>query len=92
MRSGLYAGSCVSEMLVTMVAGSDTTAAAIRFTMLNLMANPRVYQRMKDTVQQTVRNGTVSSPIKQEEAKKIPFIQVRSSPPLFHFTFAMEMG
>lgn len=57
-------------MLVAMIAGSDTTAGLIRSIMLHLMANPRVYQKLKETVRGAVRGGTVSSPIQQEEAKK----------------------
>lgn len=59
-----------------MLAGSDTTAAAVRCTMLHLMTTPRVYQQLKSVVQQAVKEG-VSSPIKQEEAKKIAYLQVR---------------
>lgn len=44
--------------------------------MLHLMTTPRVYQKLKSVVQQAVREG-VSSPIKQEEAKKITYLQVR---------------
>lgn len=76
MRSGIQPGECVSEMLVAMIAGSDTTASAIRSTMLHLIANPRVYKAMKETVRQAARSGTVSSPIKLEEAKRLPYVQV----------------
>lgn len=67
-------------MLVAMIAGSDTTAGLIRSTMLHLMANPRVYQKLKETVRGAVRGGTVSSPIQQEDAKKNPYIQVSMFP------------
>lgn len=43
--------------------------------MLHLMTTPRVYRKLKAVVQQAVNEG-VSSPIKQEEAKKIPYLQV----------------
>lgn len=76
MRSGIEPGECVSEMLVAMVAGSDTTASAIRSTMLHLMTNPRVYKKMKETVRQAIRGGAVSSPIQLEEAKRLPYVQV----------------
>lgn len=58
-------------------AGSDTTGSTIRGTMLQLITNPRVYLKLKETVAQAVSQGLVSSPIKQEEAKKLSYLQVR---------------
>lgn len=66
----------MSEVLAAMVAGSDTTASAIRSTLLHLMTTPPAYRKLKEIVQQAVRDGAVSTPIMQEEAKKIPYIQV----------------
>lgn len=61
-----------------MVAGSDTTASAIRATMLHLITTPRVYHKLKQVVREAVHEQRVSSPIQQEEAKKIPYLQVRN--------------
>lgn len=60
-----------------MSAGSDTTAATIRCTMLYLMTNPRVYHKLKQMVREAVAEGRVSSPIKHDEAKQFPYLQVR---------------
>lgn len=60
-----------------MTAGSDTIGSTIRNTMLYLMSTPRVYQKLKGTVLEALRDGTVSSPIKQEQAKRLPYLQVR---------------
>lgn len=76
MRSGLEAGPCMSEVMVSMIAGNDTTSAAMRITMLSLMTNPRVYTKFKRIVQEAIRDGTVSDPIKLEEARKMPYLQV----------------
>lgn len=70
-------GPCISEALFAMVAGSDTTASTIRCTMLYLMTTPRVYQKLKQVVREAVEEGRVSSPIKQDEARHIPYLQVR---------------
>lgn len=69
----------MSEALFSMIAGSDTTASAIRATMLYLITTPRVYQKLKQVVTEAVRSGRVSSPIKQDEAKEIPYLQVSIS-------------
>lgn len=63
--------------MISMIAGNDTTAAAIRMTMLSLMTSPRVYSKLKSVVQEAIRDGTASNPIQQQEAKMIPYIQVR---------------
>lgn len=66
-----------SEMFFAMAAGSDTTASVIRNIMLHLMTSPHHYRKLKETVLRAAREGTTSSPIKQEEAKKLPYLQVR---------------
>lgn len=66
--------------MISMIAGNDTTAAAIRMTMLSLMTNPRVYSKFKSVVQAAIHEGKASNPIKLEEAKKIPYIQVCNPP------------
>lgn len=79
VRTGLPLEACIGEALFGQAAGSDTTAAAIRCTMLYLMTTPRVYQKLKQVVKEAVEQGQVSSPITHEEAKKIPYLQVRET-------------
>lgn len=69
----------MSEVMVSMIAGNDTTSAAMRITMLSLMTSPRVYSKFKGIVQEAIRAGTISNPIKLEEARKIPYLQVSVS-------------
>lgn len=45
--------------------------------MLYLMSTPRVYNKLKMIVSEAISSRVVSSPIKQEEAKAIPYLQVR---------------
>lgn len=45
--------------------------------MLYLMSTPRVYNKLKMVVSEAISKGGISSPIRQEEAKAIPYIQVR---------------
>lgn len=75
-----------------MVAGSDTTASALRSTLLRLVTSPRVYRRLKDTVGQAVAGGRASSPITNDEARRLPYVQavvyegLRMRPPVpLHF-------
>lgn len=44
--------------------------------MLYLMTTPRVYQKLKAVVKEAIEETKVSNPIKSEEAKRIPYLQV----------------
>lgn len=76
MRHGVLQREVVSESMLTILAGSDTTATAIRTTMLYIMATARVYSRLKNEIREAVVSGSVSSPITVEQAKQLPYLQV----------------
>lgn len=59
------------------IAGSDTTAAVIRITMLHILGNPRIYQRLKQEITTAVNTGRISTPISNAQAKQLPYLQVR---------------
>jgi cytochrome P450 len=77
VRHGLTQTECETEALFMFVAGSDTTANALRLTMLYLMATPLVYQKLKDEIAAAIRDGRASRPITSAEAREIPYLQVR---------------
>ncbi|CAN8103392.1 unnamed protein product [Discula destructiva] len=74
VRRGFPQGQIASEMVFAMAAGSDTTGSAIRNTMLHLMTSPSHYRKLKETVARAIADGAVSSPITQEEARRLPFL------------------
>lgn len=76
MRHGLTQAQCEVESIFMFVAGSDTTASAIRATLLHILSTPRVYQRLKDEIKAAVNAGRVSHPITQTEARELPYLQV----------------
>lgn len=53
------------------MAGSDTTATAMRATMLHLLMNPRVVAKMRAEV----ARHAVSIPITDAEARRLPYLQ-----------------
>ncbi|KAI1249699.1 hypothetical protein MGN70_009313 [Eutypa lata] len=75
VRHGLSQQECEVEALFMFVAGSDTTAAAIRVTLLYILSSPLVYHRLKHEIAEALREERVSSPIKQSEAKSLPYLQ-----------------
>ncbi|KAI1806758.1 cytochrome P450 monooxygenase [Daldinia bambusicola] len=75
MRHGMTEEECGSEAMIQIIAGSDTTAIAIRTTLMYLVATPRVYLRLKKMIKETVERNEVSTPITYEEAQKIPYLR-----------------
>lgn len=53
------------------LAGSDTTASAIRATMLYIITNPPILSKIIDEL----KSSTISNPIKDSEARQLPYLQ-----------------
>ncbi|KAF3025033.1 hypothetical protein E8E14_014341 [Neopestalotiopsis sp. 37M] len=47
----------------------------IRGTLLYLMTAPRVYNKLKKEIAEGVQNGRISTPIKGDEAKNLPYLK-----------------
>ncbi|KAL7629693.1 hypothetical protein AAE478_001216 [Parahypoxylon ruwenzoriense] len=75
INHGLDRQECETEALFMIIAGFENTASVIRTTFLYLMTCPRVYRKFKEVIMETVREGNISNPILQEEAKKISYLQ-----------------
>ena len=57
MRHGLNKDDLFSEAILQILAGSDTTATAIRSIMLYLIAHPRIYNRLQAEIDVAVSSG-----------------------------------
>lgn len=57
IRHGLTKDDLFTEAILQIMAGSDTTATAIRSTMLYLITHPRVYSKLQDEVDTAVSSG-----------------------------------
>lgn len=62
--------------MLSLIAGSETTASVMRITFLSLVASPPVYNKLKAVVKEAVGSGTVPEPISYEVAKEIPYLRV----------------
>ncbi|KAK4642772.1 hypothetical protein QC761_400540 [Podospora bellae-mahoneyi] len=62
VRHGVTQRECEVEVLFQIVAGSDTTAVAVRGVVLYLAACRRVYLRLQKEIDDGVREGRISSP------------------------------
>lgn len=76
MRHGIEKGPAIAEAPLQLVAGAETSSTVIRSTMGYLMTSPRIYQKLKEHIQDAIHAGVASSPITVEEAKTLPYLQV----------------
>ena len=73
VRHGLTKDEIFSEAMFGIVAGSDTTAAAIRCIMLYLMSHPRVYRKLQAEIDTTAANFPGIIP--DATARHLPYLQ-----------------
>lgn len=68
---GLTQEEAESGMFIQITAGSDTTATAIRTTMLHLLTHAHVMSKLRTEIS----NTQISSPIRESEARQMPYLQ-----------------
>lgn len=67
----------VQEVFEQILAGSDTTSAAIRVVLLYIISHPRVYAKLQAEIDETVKNGLAPpSPdvISDAELRRLPYL------------------
>lgn len=57
------------------IAGSDSTATAIRMTMLCLLNTPASLNGLRREIDAAISQGRISSPITDVEARELPYLQ-----------------
>ncbi|KAF2643065.1 cytochrome P450 oxidoreductase [Massarina eburnea CBS 473.64] len=88
LKHGLSATEVEAEMAIGLVAGSDTTSTGLRATLLPIISNPPVYRKLQREIDEAIAEGRVSLPIKDTEARRLPYLQaciqegLRCHPPL----------
>ncbi|KAL3425365.1 benzoate 4-monooxygenase cytochrome p450 [Phlyctema vagabunda] len=75
IRNGLTQEEAGSETLLQIIAGSDTTATAIRATLLHLMSTPSAYNALQAEIDNGILAGNISSPATDAEGRRLPFLQ-----------------
>lgn len=81
IRHGVTRKECADEIPFQIIAGSDTTATAIRGTILSLSASRTAYNRLQREIDEFVGQGRISDPVQAEEAKNMKYLQVGYSLP-----------
>ncbi|TVY80948.1 Cytochrome P450 monooxygenase [Lachnellula suecica] len=75
LAHGLTREEAHSETILQVVAGSDTTATAIRATFLHILSTPRTYSTLRSEIDAAIEHKKISSPITDTEAKALPYLQ-----------------
>ncbi|MCJ1438592.1 hypothetical protein MMC27_007982 [Xylographa pallens] len=76
MRHGLTPRELQNSFILQLVAGSDTTAGTLSGTLLHLITNARVLQRLRAEMDAAISSGKISRPVIQaSEAKQLPYLQ-----------------
>ncbi|KAK2051337.1 putative benzoate 4-monooxygenase cytochrome P450 [Colletotrichum caudatum] len=75
MKRGLTPDEAEMEISISLVAGSDTTATAMRATLLAVISTPTVYNRLQKEIDQAEARGLLSCPAKNSEAMQLPYLQ-----------------
>lgn len=57
------------------IAGSDTTAIAIKMTVAYIAHNPRVSTLLQEEIQSAIRDGRLSQPGTSEQTLRLPYLQ-----------------
>ncbi len=57
------------------IAGSDSTATAVRMTLLCLLNTPAALDSLRKEIDVGVAAGRISSPIRDDEAYQLPYLQ-----------------
>jgi cytochrome P450 len=75
INHGLSQTEAESESLLQIFAGSDTTATALRSTMLHLLSTPTAYAKLKAEIWHADDKEVISSPVAYAECLRLPYLQ-----------------
>ncbi|CAK7204233.1 hypothetical protein SEUCBS139899_006988 [Sporothrix eucalyptigena] len=93
VRNGLTQRECETEALFQIIAGSDTTATAIRMTLLYIMTTPRVHTRLRAEVDAAFADMPDDEIVPNAKAEVLPYLQgvvlegLRMHPPFVGLPF-----
>lgn len=75
IRHGLDQEEASRESLLNVVAGSDTSATTIRLMLVSLLSNPSAYSKLQREIDEGIRDGKISTPVTDHEARELPYLQ-----------------
>ncbi|KAG8160751.1 hypothetical protein KVR01_009015 [Diaporthe batatas] len=82
--------SCELDLAILMPAGTETSVTVIRGVLLHILSSPTVYQQLKQDIADGIKDGRISRPITNGQAKAMPYLQavinegMRMTPPVIN--------
>lgn len=77
-RLGMNKKEVIAELFIQIITASDTTANAIRSTILYIISTPRVYQSSKQEIKSVLDSGKILVPISNAQSKELSCPQVKN--------------
>lgn len=75
IRHGLTQEEAARESLLNVMAGSDTSATTMRVMLLSILTNPVAYRKLQDEIDEGIEASRISAPVKDSEARQLPYLQ-----------------
>ncbi|KAF2770173.1 putative P450 monooxygenase [Teratosphaeria nubilosa] len=72
---GLTADEAETEISISLVAGSDTTATSMRAILLMIISNPSVYRKLQEEIDNMAASGQLDSPVADKQSCQMPYLQ-----------------
>jgi cytochrome P450 len=75
VRNGVSGDDLFQEAFEQILAGSDTTAAAIRIILLYIISHPRVYRKLQEEIDQFAKkHNSAEDVISDADARQLPYL------------------
>ncbi|KAK6189218.1 hypothetical protein LQW54_013500 [Pestalotiopsis sp. IQ-011] len=75
INNGMSRSELIQQVFVQIIAGSVSSATAMCMTLLCLITTPTSYTTLQKEIDTAIRDGRISYPIAESEAKKLPYLQ-----------------
>ncbi|MCJ1433379.1 hypothetical protein MMC27_002739 [Xylographa pallens] len=74
LKRGVARDQIATEIVVTMVAGSESTSTSIQSILLAILTNAPVYRRLQLEIDAAIARGLTKRPVQYAEAQQLPYL------------------
>ncbi|KAH7327949.1 cytochrome P450 [Stachybotrys elegans] len=75
VRHGVTQSQCEAEIPFQIIAGSDTTAAAIRTILLSVITSKQAYGKLQHEIDTAIAQNRISTPVTADQGRQLPYLQ-----------------
>ncbi|KAK0621927.1 cytochrome P450 [Bombardia bombarda] len=75
INRGMKRDELISDILLQILAGSETTSTVIRMTLLHLINTPSALRRLTREIDQGIASGKISAPVTNAQCRAMPYLQ-----------------